>query len=231
MNVVVTGASRGIGFSIAKKMLTEGHRVIAIARSETNLNKLKVFTARDKEALYVFPFDLSNGHFKNTLFPFVSEKFNRIDIVINNAGLLISKAFTELTDEDFDNLFFVNVKSAFKIIRDLYPLFGKDTHIVNIISMGGFQGSAKFHGLSLYSAAKGAVAILTESLAEEFKEKEIKVNALALGAVQTEMLAQAFPNYKAPITSSKIAEFIVDFALKGHRFFNGKILPVSSTTP
>ena len=106
-----------------------------------------------------------------------------------------------------------------------------NSHIVNIGSMGGFQGSAKFKGLSLYSAAKGAVAVLTESMAEEFKERGIKVNALALGAVQTEMLASAFPGYKAPLTAGQMAEFIADFALNGHKYFNGKILPVSLSTP
>ena len=117
------------------------------------------------------------------------------------------------------------------MIRDLFPLFVKDSHIVNISSMGGYQGSAKFPGLSVYSAAKGAVAVLSECLAEEFKEQGIKVNALAIGAVQTEMLSQAFPGYMAPLQPDEMAEFIMDFALNGHRFFNGKILPVSVSTP
>jgi NAD(P)-dependent dehydrogenase (short-subunit alcohol dehydrogenase family) len=97
--------------------------------------------------------------------------------------------------------------------------------------MGGFQGSAKFKGLSLYSASKGALAILTECMAEEFKEKNINVNCLALGSVQTEMLAKAFPGYKAQSSPAEMAEFIANFALNAYKQINGKIIPVSASTP
>ena len=125
----------------------------------------------------------------------------------------------------------VNVKSIFRLVRDLLPIFNKGAHIVNISSMGGFQGSSKFPGLSLYSASKGALAILTECMAEEFKENKISANALALGAVQTDMLGAAFPGYKAPLAANEMAEFIYDFAINGQKYFNGKILPVSLSTP
>ena len=117
------------------------------------------------------------------------------------------------------------------MIQALLTLFPKQSHILTISSMGGLQGSAKFSGLSLYSASKGALAVLTECLAEELSEQEIKCNCLALGAVQTEMLSKAFPGYTAPLNPEEMAEFIVEFALHGHRYFNGKILPVSLTTP
>ena len=97
--------------------------------------------------------------------------------------------------------------------------------------MGGFQGSTKFAGLSAYSSSKSALSGLTECLAEELKDRNIAVNCLALGAVQTEMLGKAFPGYKAPLSAAKMAEFICEFALTGQLFFNGKIIPVSSTTP
>jgi NAD(P)-dependent dehydrogenase (short-subunit alcohol dehydrogenase family) len=97
--------------------------------------------------------------------------------------------------------------------------------------MGGVQGSAKFAGLSAYSSSKAALCTLTECLAEELKLENISVNCLALGAVQTEMLSKAFPGYRAPLSASEMAEFIVQFARSGHYYFNGKILPVSSTTP
>jgi NAD(P)-dependent dehydrogenase (short-subunit alcohol dehydrogenase family) len=105
------------------------------------------------------------------------------------------------------------------------------SHIVNISSMGGFQGSAKYKGLSYYSASKAALACLTECLATEFTEFGISVNCLALGAVQTEMLDEAFPGYKAPVDAKQMAEFISGFALTGHKFFNGKILPVALGNP
>ncbi|HEY9115582.1 MAG TPA: SDR family oxidoreductase, partial [Bacteroidales bacterium] len=161
----------------------------------------------------------------------ILEKISTIDILVNNAGFLVVRPFSELTDDDFDKTFSVNVKSVFKITRDLLPYFSANAHIVNISSMGGVQGSAKFPGLSLYSSSKGALGILTECLAEELKERKISVNALALGAVQTEMLAEAFPGYKAPLSASEMADFIYNFTLTGNKFFNGKILPVSSSTP
>jgi NAD(P)-dependent dehydrogenase (short-subunit alcohol dehydrogenase family) len=151
--------------------------------------------------------------------------------LINNAGALLHKPFQEITDEDFDAVFGMNVKSPFRLIRDLLPLFNEPAHIINISSMGGVQGSIKFPGLSLYSASKGALAILTECLALEFKDQQIYINALAIGAVQTEMLAEAFPGYKAPLQPGQMAAFIKEFALTGHRYFNGKVLPVSLSTP
>jgi NAD(P)-dependent dehydrogenase (short-subunit alcohol dehydrogenase family) len=105
----------------------------------------------------------------------------------------------------------------------------KGSHILNISSMGGFQGSVKFPGLSYYSASKAALACLSECLALEFDELGIKVNCLALGSVQTEMLEEAFPGYKAPIDAKKIGEFIADFAINGNKFINGKIIPVALT--
>ena len=97
--------------------------------------------------------------------------------------------------------------------------------------MGGFQGSSKYRGLSYYSAAKAALSCLSECLAEEFREDGIIVNCLALGSVQTEMLEEAFPGYKAPVSAREMAELIADFAVKGSRFFNGKIIPVAFSNP
>jgi NAD(P)-dependent dehydrogenase (short-subunit alcohol dehydrogenase family) len=105
------------------------------------------------------------------------------------------------------------------------------SHVVTISSMGGVQGSMKFPGLAAYSSSKGAVITLTELLAEEYKEQGIAFNALALGAVQTEMLAEAFPDYKAPTTAEEMAGYIANFTLTGNQFYNGKVLQVSASTP
>ena len=154
-----------------------------------------------------------------------------VDILINNAGYLVNKPFEDLRDDDFDKMFNVNVKSVFKIIQQLLPLFSPNAHIVNISSMGGFQGSAKFSGLSLYSASKGALNTLTECLAEELKERNIKVNSLSLGAVNTEMLKEAFPSYHAAVEAIEMADFIKQFAENAHHYMNGKIIPISGSTP
>ncbi len=97
--------------------------------------------------------------------------------------------------------------------------------------MGGIQGSLKFAGLSAYSSSKGAVITLMELLAEEYKERGVQFNALALGAVQTEMLKEAFPDYEAPTSAKDMAKYIADFALNGNSIFNGKVLQVSNSTP
>ena len=234
MNIIVTGASKGIGRETVKRFAVHGnHKIIAISRDSEKLDTLKIECAKLNPGsdVVVFPGDITSAGFYNGFSRFISGFDNPIDILINNAGALVNKPFIQLTDDDFDYLFDVNVKSVFKLVRFLYPGFSKGSHIVNIGSMGGFQGSSKFAGLSLYSASKGALAILTEAMAEEFKGDGISVNCLALGAVQTEMLENAFPDYQAPLTANEMADFIVDFAINGKKFFNGKILPVSVSTP
>lgn len=234
MNIIVTGASRGIGKELVKLFAQEsGHKIIAISRNKTLLDELKKeckrFSANSEVSS--ISFDLGSGELKNRLIPEIKKQMSSVDILVNNAGYLVNKSIENLSGEDFDQLFNVNVKSVFQLVQALIPFFNSSSHIVNISSMGGFQGSSKFPGLSLYAASKGALAVLTECLAEEFKNKKINVNCLALGAVQTEMLAEAFPGYEAPLKPAEMAAFIKNFALTGHHTFNGKILPVSLSTP
>ncbi len=229
MNIVVTGASRGIGHGLVEEFIKSGHNVIAVSRNTTPLKALAKKTSHGK--LIVSGIDLEHPKAPDEIAQSVGENFNQLDILINNAGLLINKPFQSLESDDFDRMFKVNVKAPFNTVRTLSDYFAPGAHIVNIGSMGGYQGSAKFPGLSLYSASKGALAILTECLAEELKPMSIKVNCLALGAAQTEMLGEAFPGYKAPVTAGEMASYIAWFALNGHNFFNGKILPVSVSTP
>ena len=234
MNIIVTGTSRGIGFALVKTLIATGnHQVVAISRDAAKLDLLKNECLVLNAAAKVFPvcFDLASLSYSFELLPKILHHFDKVDILVNNAGLLVKKEFSELSDEDFDAVFNVNVKSVFKLTRALLPYFNRPAHIVNIGSMGGIQGSSKFAGLSLYSASKGAVAVLTEAMAEEFKERQIRVNCLAYGAIQTEMLAEAFPGYKAPLLPDEMAVFVANFALTGHQFFNGKILPISLSTP
>lgn len=229
MNIIVTGASRGIGFRLVEEFIKSGHNVIAVSRNTGPLSDLA--SNLDTKTLSVLGIDLEGPEAPDELKQYVAVHFNQIDILVNNAGLLINKPFLSLESDDFDRMFNLNVKAPFNIVRALAEYFAPSAHIVNIGSMGGFQGSAKFPGLSLYSASKGALAILTECLAEELKPAGIKLNCLALGAAQTEMLSEAFPGYQAPVTAGEMASFIAWFALNGHNFFNGKILPVSVSTP
>ncbi|MGD2035519.1 MAG: SDR family oxidoreductase [Bacteroidales bacterium] len=233
MNVVITGASKGIGFALAKQFISGKRlRLFLIARSEKNLLELKKECRHiNPEADVVsVPFDM-----QNLLMRGIPEAVDcdHIDILVNNAGLLINKPFQELETDEIVGMTTVNfVAPALLILKSLHKMGGeKATHVINIGSMGGFQGSMKFPGLSIYSASKAALASLTECLATEFKDRNVFFNSLALGAVQTEMLDKAFPGYKAPLNSDEMAGFIADFALNGHKYFNGKILPVSVSTP
>ena len=221
--LLVTGASRGVGFEICKQAAVEGHKVITLSRNITPLKGM--------QNIHPFAVDLS---IRSALVDFVEEiktSFRSIDVLINNAGSLINKPFLEISSSEFEKVYKVNVFAVATLTRLLLPMINTDGHVLNITSMGGVQGSAKFPGLSAYSSSKGALIILTELLAEEFKESGPSFNALALGAVQTEMLEEAFPGYQAPLSAAQMADYIIDFALKGHQFYNGKVLPISSSTP
>lgn len=232
MNIIITGASRGIGYEAVKKAAADpSNNVIAISRNSAGLDKLRKESLHNN--IYVIPFDLSSPALSEELLPLIKEKTKSIDILINNAGALLNKPFAAITEEELHYIYKVNVFAPFRLIQVLLPLMGKrgSSHIVNISSMGGFQGSAKFPGLSAYSSSKAAIAGLTECLAEELKENNVRVNCLALGAVQTEMLAEAFPGYEAPLSAAQMADFVIDFSFKAHHYLNGKVIPVSLSTP
>ena len=204
-------------------MQKKGHRVYSISR---NIKALKDYSFK-----YPRQVDLAN---EDSIDKFSSEVKNdgvKVDALINNAGAFLNKPFEKISKKEFEYIFQVNVFGLSSITRKVLPIIDSKGHIVNITSMGGINGAAKFTGLSAYSSSKGAVNILTELLAEEYKEKGPSFNALAFGAVQTEMLEEAFPGLKAPISAKEIADFILDFSLQGQKYFNGKIIPVSSTTP
>ena len=167
----------------------------------------------------------------NKVTDFIKSTWKKVDILINNAGKLINKPFTEISSEDFLEVYKVNVFGVAEITKLMIPFLQKGSHVVTISSIGGIQGSLKFSGLAAYSSAKGAVITLSELLAEEYKEQQIAFNVLALGAVQTEMLEEAFPGYQAPLSATEMADYIYNFSLTGNKFYNGKVLQVSSSNP
>jgi len=237
MNIVITGASKGIGFELVKLFSqNEDNIVIGIARSENLLIELKneCIKLNPKSQFKAIVADLEDLIFINKDLKKEIEKYiDHVDILINNAGFLINKSFSETQIEDINKTFNINLISPALLTQTLLPMLEKSKvkHVVNISSMGGYQGSSKFPGLSFYSSSKAALASLTECLAEEFKEDQIKINCLALGAVNTEMLKTAFPGYNAPLEPKEMAQFIHDFALNNYKFMNGKIIPVSLSTP
>ena len=234
MNIIITGASSGVGFeAVLELILNSNNHIIALARSENKLKNLyDIAVALNPECnLHPAKFDIVNDNYEIGLIPFVKEHLGSVDILINNAGSLINKPFEQLSQLDFVELLQSNLLGHIQMIQNLLPLMKENTHIVNIGSMGGFQGSVKFPGLAAYSASKAALHCLTECLAYEFASRKIKVNCLALGSAQTEMLETAFPGYQSPVMAFEMGKYIADFALTGHKFFNGKTLPVAVTTP
>ena len=221
-NIWITGASRGIGYSTAQLFLEMGHRVVILTR---NTQAVEGLSALYPETLYICTTDLlalEKSEYPD--FP--------VDILINNAGALVNRPFSEITKEDLMKVYGTNVFGPIQLIQNLMPKFSSDAHIVNISSVGGVTGSVKFPGLSAYSSSKGAMTILTECLQAEFGDSTSwSFNCLALGAVQTEMLEEAFPGYVAPIDAAAMAAYICGFSLNNHRVMRGRVVEVAMSTP
>jgi len=234
MNIIITGASSGVGFeAVLEFILTNKHKVVALARSEDKLGRLlEIAKGLNPDCvLYPVAFDIVHDDYHH-LQQFINSHLDgQVDILINNAGVLINKSFAELLESDFVEMLQSNFIGHVRITQSLLSYMPAGSHILNIGSMGGFQGSVKFPGLSAYSASKAALHTLTECLAQELTEQQIKVNCLALGSAQTEMLEKAFPGYESPVLAFEMGKYIADFALTGHKFFNGKIIPVAVSTP
>ncbi|MEL0109247.1 MAG: SDR family oxidoreductase [Cryomorphaceae bacterium] len=221
-NIWITGASRGIGYSTAQLFLEMGHRVVILTR---NTQAVEGLSALYPETLYICTTDLlalEKSEYPD--FP--------VDILINNAGALVNRPFSDITKEDLMKVYGTNVFGPIQLIQNLMTKFSSDAHIVNISSVGGVTGSVKFPGLSAYSSSKGAMTILTECLQAEFGDSTSwSFNCLALGAVQTEMLEEAFPGYVAPIDAAAMAAYICSFALNNHRVMRGRVVEVAMSTP
>lgn len=219
-NIVITGTSSGIGLELVKIYSKKKYKVLSLSRSSISIKGVKHVS-----------FDITDQKSIDNLNNIIKTEFKVVDILINNAGKLINKPFLDMIEEDFDSVFKVNLFGVANLIKNLYPFFNKKSHIVNISSIGGLIGSSKFKGLTAYSSSKGALNILTEVLAEEFKESGPYFNSLCLGSVQTKMLEQVFPGYNAQVKPKDMAKFIFDFANNGTKYFNGKVIPVSLSNP
>lgn len=223
--VVITGTSRGIGFELVQLFASAGYMVFSLSRKQDSIKALNL------KNVHAISCDLASAQSLNDAATEILKNTERIDIVIHNAGVLVNKPFEQITPADFQQCYAVNVFGVAALTQALLPAMDNSSHVVAISSMGGIQGSSKFPGLAAYSSAKGAVITLFELLAEEYKENGPSFNTLALGAVQTEMLEEAFPGYQAPLTAIEMATYIKDFAITGSKFYNGKVLQVSASTP
>ena len=224
-HIVITGTSRGIGLEMVKLFAKAGHKVLALSRNTAPVEALELENVRSISC------DITREDSLEKVVSYMGSEWKNVDVLVNNAGAILNKPFSKSSVEEFRNIYNTNVFGVVGIIQKILPFMPASGHVVNISSMGGVQGSVKFAGLSAYSSSKGALITLTELLAEEYKENGPSFNVLALGAVQTEMLEEAFPGYKAALSANEMAEYIVDFGLNGQKYYNGKLLQVSNSTP
>lgn len=224
-NIIVTGTSRGIGLELVKLLASQGNKILALSRNINPLQELNLNNVHSISCDITVPENLES------VVSYIEENWMQVDVLIHNAGAIVNKSFEEISISDLEYVYKTNVFAVAGLTQAVIPFMNRAGHVVAISSMGGIQGSVKFPGLSAYSSSKAAVINLMELLAEEYKEVGPSFNVLALGAVQTEMLEEAFPGYEAPTSAAEMAEYISDFALNGNRFYNGKILQVSNSTP
>ncbi len=223
-NIIITGTSRGIGYELALQFANAGHQVLAISRKTPQ-------ALMEHPNVSCLSLDISVAEDLLQVEKFILQTWKKVDVLLHNAGCLLHKPFDQISADEFQSVYKVNVFAVAELTKICIPFMQKGSHVVTISSMGGIQGSMKFAGLAAYSSSKGAVITLSELLAEEYKEQGIAFNVLALGAVNTEMLQEAFPGYEAPLSAKEMADYIFNFALTGNKFYNGKVLQVSSSTP
>ena len=227
MNVIVTGVSKGIGYHTLKELLKDKQikKVIGISR---NINEISLeFKDNNKVDFISFDLESKQDDF-NILINKIIKKIDKVDILINNAGYLIKKKIEDILEEDLLKVYKINVFSLFYLIQKLIPYFNPESHIVNIGSYGGIPFTAKFPELAIYSTSKGAVTILSELLAVELSKYKININCINLGAVDTDMLKEAYGG-NFGYQPKDIGKFIKNFAIDNKELLNGQVVNVTKT--
>lgn len=232
--VFITGVSRGIGYELFLQSAKQTNvEVIGVSRNADSLSALrKVCQERGYSNYTLYRHDITAEELPQDLLGQLNQ-LGRVDVLFNNAGALVNKPFMEITQADWMRCYITNVYGPHRLIQLLYPFLveARQAHIVNIGSMGGVQGASKFPGLSAYTSSKAALIGLSECLAVEFAETRIRVNTVNLGAVQTEMLGEAFPDLKVDHRPEEVATWLLQFAFTGGALINGKSISLSDSTP
>lgn len=227
MRVFISGISGGIGRELVNAYLKSGDSIIAATRNADSIASEFHDNANVQIIEYDFLKDPESFHTK------IKDVTNQsVDVVVNNAGLLCKDSLEDIQLDNAIDMYKVNALMPMYITRSL--LFGEKLVdgglVINIGSMGGFQGTQKFGGLAAYSMSKAALVALTECMAAEWKER-LFVNCLCLGAVNTDMLKTAFPDYRAPISDVQMANFIQHFSRYSAKTMSGCIIPVAISNP
>ncbi len=229
-NVIITGGSRGVGLACAKVFLDLGYNVLICSTNERDLKNVVDNNKQKSGNLIYKKCDISNQNEVIELFKFAKNNFGAVDILINAAAIIQNQKFIDLKINDWQRLIDVNLKGSVLCCFEAFNYMkNKGGNIINISSLGGLQNFEKFAGFSSYVTSKFAITGLTESLAVEGREFNIRVNAIAPGAVDTHMLKQAAPNLKTSTKPQDIAKNIIylcDDDQCGH--ISGSILIINS---
>lgn len=227
MVAIITGVSRGIGRATLEEFLKMGHECFGLTRNSKNISE----DLRRNSQLHLIEVDWSS--MDDVLDSVLSSLGNKVvNVLVNNAATIEVRSLSSTTAESFSTQFRVNALLPFLLTQGLYNqgAFASNAHIVNISSMAGYQDSAKFKGLGAYSVSKAALVCLTQSIAAEWGQ-DLSINCLCLGAVNTDMLKTAFPDYDAPINDVQMASFIYHFATSAGETMNGQVIPVKKDDP
>ena len=221
---IVTGASSGIGRRTAELLVARGANVAVMARSAEKLQAIA------GEAMLAVPGDVSDLADVERLFSLTEARFGKCDLLVNNAGIIDPAPLVDITHDQWQRMFAVNVDAVFLTCRRALPsmLERGAGVIVNVSSISGVPGPEKFPGWVSYCASKGAVISLTEALAVEVKSRGVRVNCVSPGAVDTPMWAEASGGAPASMTAEEVAETILFLASDRSRPMNGQNLNVFS---
>ena len=185
--VLITGASKGIGEYTAKMLATKGYTVIGTYKnSEEKVKKIKKEIIDKNISIDFFQADVSKREDVRKLIKYVLSEYGKIDVLVNNAGISQIKLFTDITDEDWDNMINTNLNSVFYMTQETVEnmIQRKDGCIINVSSIWGLTGaSCESH----YSVSKAGIDALTKSLAKELGPSNIRVNSIAPGIIETPM--------------------------------------------
>ena len=207
---VVTGASRGIGRAIAMRLSEEGVNTALIGRNKKSLDTVKRIIEKKGSKARIYPFNLAFISKIGGLVKRIAEDFGRIDILINNAGVAVSKPFEKTTEEEWDRIFAVNAKAPFFLCKEALPYLIKsgNASIINITSVVAKKG---YPDQSVYSSSKHALYGFSKSLAREVQDRGIKVHTIQPGGVATEMVSRMRPDINPDdlIKPEAIAEIAV----------------------
>ncbi|MGB8217739.1 MAG: SDR family oxidoreductase [Candidatus Methanoperedens sp.] len=220
-NIIVTGSGRGIGKYIAKRLGKEGANIVVTGRAESDIEKVCNEINDDGGRAIFIKGDVTREEDVREVINKTIQKFGKIDVLVNNAGVGLRKLLWETRVEEFEEIMDVNVKGVFLYMKNIIPQM-KEGLIINISSGAGKTGIPT---LSAYCASKFAVIGLTEAAAGE-GGKNIKIVALCPGSVNTGMFKRMFPGEKADLEPEEVAEKVADICIHPGKYRSGESIEI-----